>query len=227
MHTYTSRGSLKRALTLTMLLLGAVYLRGDFVQSATIQADSWTALKTDDGILFIWNRPGLGFTLSIRGREIRPMDGGQNIFFMVDGSFLQIQSLPIGDFAPDARKAKLDNKAILIAHRDWESKFIETELLHQKISVQSTSEKLPDGSDVLIWYFDVPEGFRNRDVQKQIYVSVIAKDYLIMLNSVVSQGGSDAVVRSFLLNNLATLKFSGDPIDVKKIQEAIQKGQRP
>lgn len=195
--------------------------------SAATQQDGWTALKTEDGILFIWNRPGLGFTLSVKGNDVRPLEGGPNIFFSVDGLVLQIQSLPISDFAPNARKDKLDNKAILAAHRDWESTFIETELLHKKITVQSSSDKLADGSEVLIWQYELPEGLRNPDAQKQVYTSIVARDFVILLNSVVGQGGSDATVRTFLLSNLATLRFGADPIDVSKVQEAIRKGQRP
>jgi len=191
------------------------------------QEDGWTALKTEDGILFIWNWPNLGFTLSIKGSDIRPMDDKQNIFFVVDGMVLQIQSLPITNFAPDARKNKLDGKAILAAHRDWETRFLENELLHQKIAVQSSLEKLTDGSEVLIWSYELPEGFRNPDAQKQVYATVIARDYLILLNGVVGEGGSEANVRQFLLRNLSTLKFSADRVDVKKVQEAIRKGGRP
>jgi hypothetical protein len=188
-----------------------------------LQEDGWTALKTDDGILFVWNRTGLSFTLSIKGREIRPMDG-ENILFMVDGSVLQIQSLPISDFAPDARAKKLDDKSILSAHRDWESKYLETELLHSKLTVQSTSEKLANGSQVLIWQFDLPERLQTSDAKKQLYVTVVAKDYIILLNGVVTATTSEATVRSFLLDKMSTLKVSPERIDVKKLQEAIRKG---
>jgi hypothetical protein len=206
------------------LTLGAVGLKS---AASPIQEDSWTALKTDDGILFIWNRPGLSFTLSVKGKDIRPLEGGENILFLVDGLVLQIQSLPIRNFVPEARPNKIDNKAILIAHRDWERKFIETELLHKKISVESESEKLSDGSDILIWQYDLPEGYRNPDAQKQVYATVVARDYLILLNSVVGATGSDAVTRRFLLEQLGTLKTSPDPIDVKKVQEAIRKTGKP
>ena|SRR6202140_2962584 len=188
------------------------------------QDDGWTALKTDDGVLFIWNRPGLSFTLSIKGHEIRPMDSGENIFFMVDGLVLQIQSLPISNFAPDAKKNKPDDKSILIAHRNWESKFLEESLLHNKLTIQSANEKLANGTEVLVWQFDLPEGLKNGDAQKQIYVTVVAKDYVILLNGVVNETASEAKVRSFLLDKISTLKISPGRFDVKKLQEAIRKG---
>jgi len=49
------------------------------------QENGWTAIKTDDGVLFIWNREGLHFTLSIKGSDIRPMNDPDHIFFVVDG----------------------------------------------------------------------------------------------------------------------------------------------
>jgi len=189
-----------------------------------VQDDGWTALTTVDGVLFVWNRTDLSFTLSIWGNEIRPMAAGDNIFFTVDGLVLQIQSLPISNFAPDAKKNKLDDKSILIAHRNWESKFLEEEILHSKLTIQSANEKLANGSDALVWQFDVPQGLQNGDARKQIYVTVVAKDYVILLNGVVTDAASEAAVRSFLLSEISTVKISPNRIDVKKLQEAIRKG---
>lgn len=198
------------------------------IHSSTAQAeDGWTALKTDEGVLFLWNRPGLSFTLSIKGKEIRPANAGENIFFMVDDVVLQIQSLPIRNFAPDARKNKLDDKTILMAHRDWEVKFLETELLRQKLTVKSSDQKLSNGTDALIWHYDLPESFRDADAMAQMYVTVVAKDHVILLNGVINSTASEATVRGFLLNVIGTLKVSADRIDVKKLQEAIRKGDKP
>ncbi|HMH42386.1 MAG TPA: hypothetical protein VK557_02795 [Pyrinomonadaceae bacterium] len=200
---------------------------GDRNRLFTTQGDGWTALKTDDGILFIWNRPGFGFTLSIKGKDIRPLNDPNNIFFTVDGLVFQIQSLPISNFAPDARTNKLDDKSILLAHRDWESKFLEDELLHSKLALKSSSEKLASGSDALLWQFDLPEKFKNPDAKTQMYLTIVAKDYVILLNSVVSASGSEAAVHKFLLDVMTSLKFSSEPIDVKKAQETIRKGAKP
>jgi len=189
--------------------------------------DGWTALKTDDGILFVWNRPDLGFTLSIKGNNIRPMDDPNNIFFTVDGLIFQIQSLPISNFAADARKNKLDDKSILMAHQKWESKFIEDELLRSKLTLKSANEKLPNGNDALLWQFDLPDNLKNPDAKTQMYLTVVAKDYLILLNSVVSASASEAAVRKYLIDTMATLKVSSSPIDIKKLQDAIRKGEKP
>ncbi len=192
--------------------------------SLTTQEDEWTALKTGDGILFVWNRTGLHFTLSVKGKDIRPMNDPNNIFFVVDGLILQIQSLPISNFAPDARKNKLDDKAILLAHRDWESGFLETELLHTKIKVKSAGEKLSAGTDALIWQYDLPENLKNPEATGQMYLTRVAQDYIILLNAVTSPAVTESAARKFLLDTITTLKLSPDRIDIKKLQEAIQKG---
>jgi hypothetical protein len=197
----------------------ALSIRAD----STSQEDGWIALKTDAGILFVWNRKDLSFTLLVKGNEIRPMDTSDNIFFSVDGLPFQIQSLPISNFAPDARKNKLDDKAILFAHRDWEAKFIAEELLHHKLTVQTSVVKLTNSSEALIWQFDVPKEVGG-DARKQLYVTVVSKDYVILLNSIVNDTVSEETVRKFLLDTINTLKVSDTRIDVKKLQESIRKG---
>jgi hypothetical protein len=119
------------------------------------QEDGWVAIKTNEGLLFVWNVRELHFTLAIKGKEIKPINDPDHIFFNVDGKVLQIQLASINDFAPDAKEKKLDDKAILAAHRDWEAKFIE-ELLHSKIRVQRFNAKLSNGGEASLWQFDMP-----------------------------------------------------------------------
>ena len=198
-------------------------IRGHVSDCGAQEQDGWTALKTDEGVLFIWNRKDLSFTLSIKGHDIKPMDSRENIFFAVDGLPFQIQSLPIGNFAPEARKNKLDDKAILFAHRDWESNFIADELLHKKLAVQSSSVSLANGSDGLIWQFDMPKEVGG-EAKRQMYLTRVSKDYVILLNSIINDTFPEEFVRKFLLDTINTLRVSDSPIDVRKIQESIRKG---
>lgn len=225
MRVLSSRNLPVILLSAALLFIGATAASAHSRVPQAPQGDGWTALKTADGLLFIWNQPGLSFTISIKGNEIRPLDAGQNIFFEVDGLLLQIQSLPITNFAADARKNHLSDEAILNAHRDWEVGFIENELLHQKISVKSSAEKLPNGTQALAWQYDLPEGLRNPDAHTQMYLVLIAKDYVILLNSVAKSASSEPAVQNFLRTNMSTLKISSERIDVKKEQEKIRKGQ--
>jgi hypothetical protein len=225
MRIFASRNLLVILISAALLFIGLTAANAPAQEPAAQQRDGWSALKTGDGVLFIWNRTGLSFTISIKGNEVRPMDAGENIFFMVDGLVLQIQSLPITDFAADARKNKLSDEAILGAHRDWEVGFIENELLHKKISVKSSAEKLPNGMQALVWQYDLPEGFRNPDAHTQMYVTVVAKDYLILLNSVAKSTSAEPAIQNFLRANMSTLKISAERIDVEKEQEKLRKSQ--
>ena len=183
------------------------------------------AIKTAEGMLFVWNAQRLSFTLSIKGKDIRPLGDSEHIFFNVDGRILQIQLASIRDFAPDAKERKLDNTSILAAHRDWESRFIE-ELLHSKIKVQSFNTKLASGSDASVWQFDMPDGM-NSEIRKQLYLSIVSGDYVLLLNSGATAIISDDAGHKFLQDTIATLKISATPIDVKVLSETIRKGGTP
>jgi len=209
------------AILITALLSCAVMATAGRAQ----QQEERAAVKTTDGLLFIWNRPDMSFSISIKGNEVKPLDAGGNVFLTVDGKVLQIQSLPISNFAPDARKDKLSDDAILAAHRDWEAGFIENELLKKKISVKSSSERLPNGMRALLWQYDFPQGFENSDVKTQMYVTVVAKDYMILLNGVANSTFSEATVQNFLRTTMSTLKISSERIDIEKEQEKIRKSQ--
>jgi hypothetical protein len=189
------------------------------------QEDGWQAIKTEDGVLFVWNVRGLYFTLAIKGQEIKPLEDPEHIFLSVDGRILQIQLAAINDFAPTAKEKKLDDKAILVAHRDWEAKYIE-DVLHSKLTVRTFNAKLSNGSEATMWQFDMPEGM-NTEVQKQLYLTRVAKDYVLMLNSEATATISDADGRKFLLETIATLKLSPTPIDVKQLAESIRNASKP
>jgi len=186
------------------------------------QEDGWVAIKTDEGILFVWNVRELHFTLALKGKEIKPLNDPDHIFFSVDGMVVQIQVASIAEFAPDAKEKKFDDKSILAAHRDWESKFLEG-LLGSKLKLQSFNAKLSNGGEASLWQFDMPEG-KNAEAKKQVYLTVVGKPYVLLLNSVVTAAISDEVTRKFLLDTMATLKISSTPIDVKKLSESIRKG---
>lgn len=189
------------------------------------QEDGWVAIKTDEGVLFVWNVRGLYFTLSLNGKEIKPLNDPEHIFFSVDGMIFQIQLALIHDFAPDAKEKKLDDKSILAAHRDWESKFIEG-LLGNKLKLQSFNAKLSTGGEASLWQFDMPEGM-NAEAKKQIYLTVVSKDYVLLLNSVATATISEENARKFLLDTMSTVKISSTAIDVKKLSESIRKGVSP
>jgi hypothetical protein len=228
-----------QSLTLTRLVLSLILLPGAslFVEPtnawphtpyplATLQQeDGWSAIKTDEGILFVWNQPGLSFSILIKGKEVKPLNDPEHIYFSVDGRILQIQLAGIINFARDAKEKKLDDKAILAAHRDWEAKYVEG-LIHSKLTVRTFNTKLSNGGDAMMWQFDMPKEM-NAEAQKELYLTLVAKDYVLLLNSEATAAFPDADGRKFLLDTIATLKISSTPIDVKKLSESIRAGNKP
>ncbi len=176
-------------------------------------------------MLFVWNVRGLYFSLAVKGREINPLDDPDHIFFNVDGHVLQIQVATIDKFAPNAKEKKLNDRAILAAHREWESKYIEG-LLNSKISVRTFNAKLSNGNDASMWQFDMPEA-RNSEAQKQLYLTLVVKDYVLMLNTTANPANSDGDGRKFLLDTIASLKISPTAIDIKKLSESIRATSKP
>lgn len=183
------------------------------------------AIKTSDGYLFVWNRPDLHFTISIKGTDIQPNYDNENVLFTVDGKLLQIQSLPVRNFLSDADRKGLDDKAILAAHREWEAKYLEG-LLSTKLTVRSASEKLADGREALFWQFAMPEAL-GAEVKTQLYLTLVNKDFLVLLNTGASDSVPESAARKLLLDTLVTLKFSAVPFNLKEMQDSIRKGKGP
>ena len=195
------------------------------VAASLQQEDGWATIKTDDGVLFVWNAHGIYFSLALKGKEIKPLDDPDHIFLSVDGRVLQIQAAGIKNFAPDAKEKNLSDKAILAAHRDWEANYI-GDLIHGKLTVRTFNAKLSNGGDALMWQFDMPEGM-NAGAQKQLYLTLVAKDHVLMLNSEATADISDGDGRKFLLDTIATLKFSPTPIDLKQLADSVRAGNKP
>ena len=131
----------------------------------------------------------------------------------------------INNFAPDANEKKLSDKLILAAHRVWEAACVEG-LLKSKLGVRTFNAKLSDGKEALMWQFDMPEG-RNVEAKKQLYLTVVKNDYVLLLNSVATADIPDSDGRKFLLETVATFKPSATPIDLQKLSESIRKSAAP
>ncbi|HEY0431586.1 MAG TPA: hypothetical protein VGC61_07195 [Pyrinomonadaceae bacterium] len=224
----------KPLLLFATLLLTAGYSSGSLTlghaaeslrSTAPVQIDGWAAIKTDAGLLLVWNGRGLNFTLAIKGTEVKSLNESENPIFDVDGKVLQIQVVEIESFAPGAREKKLDDRAILAAHRDWEAKYLEN-LFKSKLTVQAFNLKLSNGSDASILQFDMPESM-DADAKKQVYLTIVSKDQVLLLNSVATAATSDSEARKFLTDTIATLKLSPTPIDEKKLAESIRQGTAP
>jgi hypothetical protein len=187
--------------------------------------DGWALIKTEDGVLFVWNVKELHFTVAVKGKDIKRVNDPDHIFLAVDGKMLQIQAAEIRDFAPNAKEKKLDDKAVLAAHREWESKYI-GELLKSKLTLHSFSVNMSDLGAASLWEYDMPTGM-NAELKTQVYITVVRGDYVVLLNCEATTTSPEVEVRKFLLDTMATLKTSSESIDVQKLSQTIRAGKKP
>lgn len=187
--------------------------------SAADQGNGIAAIKTEEGFLLVWNQPNDYFTLEIKGKKILPLDSTEDIFFNVDGIVLQVQSVAVDEFLKEAGKVGESPQSILEAHKDWETRFIQ-DSLHRKLKVQSSALGLKDGSEALLWKFDMPKGIKS-DAKRQLYLSVVHSGNVLLLNGVVTGKQKEEAVQQLLVNTVETLQTSAKPFDLLKLQESV------
>ena len=190
---------------LLVILFSTVF---SFECYASHQENGINAIKTADGFVLVWNQPDIHFTLGIKGKDVRPLNSTEHVFFNVDGVVFQVQSVAISEFMKDAQKKKLDDMSILSAHRDWESQFIESTLLGKRLKVQTVPQKLNNAGVALLWKFEMPvmPEVANSTAKEQIYLSVVSGNHVILLNSAVEGVISESTAQKFLLDTRLIIK---------------------
>jgi hypothetical protein len=174
------------------------------------------AIKSASGYLLVWNQPGNYYTLEIMGKNVKQTSQDQ-IYFAVDGKFLQIVTTEYDSFYKKEAGKTADPKAILEAHRDWEISYRENEEgAGKKLAVQSTWHLLDNGRNALLWEFDNPLK-SGQNVKRQIFLSTVKGDRVLLLNGGTTEGTIRGDVVSMLLEIMSSLKTSIDPIDLNNI----------
>jgi hypothetical protein len=133
--------------------------------------DGVAAIKTETGYLIVWNQPEIHFSLGVNGKDVRPMTrpGTGSVAFNVDGVVFQVQTVAISEFLKNAKKQKLSDQAILIAHRDWESQYLE-QTVGTKLNVTTAPQQLSNGNQALIWKYDKPK----TKGSEQMYLTMVS-----------------------------------------------------
>jgi hypothetical protein len=181
------------------------------------------AINTRAGLLLVSNDPDNWYTLEIKGSDVRPTSTKPKVF-NVDGMFLQVVTAKISKFLGEQEKRAADEKTILQAHRDWEAKYAQGNY-QEKLVIESSVRKLDNGKDALLWKYNVPEGTRT-NVKKQIYLTVVKGDYVLMLGGIVTGDIKEQASLKLLLTTISSLKVSDKPIDFDQLRESIREGDR-
>jgi hypothetical protein len=178
-------------------------------------------IRSADGFLIVWNEPGNNFTLEVKGNKLEP--GRETMMFRIDGKFFQVQTAGKKLFLKSPDDTKLDDKAVLAAHRDWERDYI-ADVLKRELKVESEWIKLPGGKDALAWSYDMPKVVDNQTAKKQFYLTVVKRDHVLVLNSALEDERAEKETKQLLLQSLLTLKPSDKPMSLLKASEQIKKG---
>jgi len=179
-------------------------------------------IRTANGYLVVWNEPGNYYTIEIRGRDIKPIPDHQ-LWFTIDGKFFQIVTPSTSEFVKAAAGAKIDDRQVLTAHRDWESDYI-SQTLRAKFKVDSTWQKLANGTDALAWSFDMPKVAEKQTAKRQLYLAVVKGDHVLALNTVVETDGEENALWQLLTDTMNRLKPSDKPLSLEKASEMVKKG---
>jgi hypothetical protein len=206
---------MKYVVTPLLLLISTL----NVLASRQADGDGVAAIKTETGYLIVWNQPEIHFSLGVNGKDVRPMTrpGTGSVAFNVDGVVFQVQTVAISEFLKNAKKQKLSDQAILIAHRDWESQYLE-QTVGTKLNVTTAPQQLSNGSQALIWKYDKPK----TKGSEQMYLTMVSGTNVVILNGVVSERITASVVQQLLLNTISTLRVSSRPIVVIKLRESIR-----
>jgi len=178
-------------------------------------------IKTEKGVLVVWNEPGNFFTIEIKGTKIEAI-ADHDLWFTVDGKFLQIVTVRKTQFMESAQ-VSADNRTVLNQHRDWESKYV-GEVLNAKINVVSSWTKLSSGADALAWSYDMPTVHEKQTAKKQLYLGVVKRDHVFLLNRVIEGNDDEKAVAKYLVDTMSTLRSADKPTSLKAASEQIKKG---
>lgn len=179
------------------------------------------AIATGSGLLIVWNEPQNNFTIGIKGKAVRPVPN-TNLAFLIDGKFIQVVTAFNKDFLTNSQKLqKLDEKALLLAHRDWESKYME-DTVGEKLAIDSEEMLLTNGKPALLWSFATPERDREK-VRRQVFLSVCKGESILVLNGAETPEIDKDTVRRFLLETVLTLKIREKPLSRVEAMELASK----
>ena len=176
-------------------------------------------IKTDKGVLVVWNEPGNYYTLEIPGQQFEPVQN-RPLWFRVDGKFFQITTVEKKRFE---RPGAADDRSVLAAHMAFEAGYI-SGLLKSKIKPNSAAIKLPNGHEALAWGYDMPKISEQQTARRQLYLTVVKRDHVFLVNSAVEGTADENAIAKFLSDALSTLKSTDKPLPLATAAEMVRKG---
>jgi hypothetical protein len=119
----------------------------------------------------------------------------------------------------------MDERAVLTAHMKWEADYIGS-VLGSKVVPTSAWLKLPNGFEAISWSFDMPRVAEKQTAKKQLYVAIVKRDHVLLMNSPVEGDEDEKVISNRLVETMSTLKASEKPLSLEKASEQVRNETR-
>ena len=168
-----------------MRALGALL----FLASATPILAQYEMRKSSDGVLIVSNVFGRTYTLDVPGRTIVPYGKNEadHPYLNIDGTFLQILSVPLVQFDADASAG---DEAVLRQQMKYEANNYDVPLA----SIDSHTREV-GGRTALIWSFLPTSG---PHPVRQIFHTFRAGGYVVVIGSSIDREQDKSSVESLL-----------------------------
>jgi TPR repeat protein len=161
----------------------------------------------------VWNQHGEHFTLEIPGKSFRLLSADGRYLLAADSFVVQVGSVAVAEF--QQRAGGKSAAQILAAHRDWEAKFLGGG------KPQSAEIDLGIAGKGLLWGFDTKAASTANDgrtvdpTTKQLYLTWLNGDRVVVLNGVVNSHTPEAQVRALLEQVAKSFHAGREPIDIE------------
>ncbi|HXO20919.1 MAG TPA: hypothetical protein VOA87_13465 [Thermoanaerobaculia bacterium] len=176
-------------------------------------------VRTPTGYVVVWDESKSHFTVDLQGQHIRPSDIGGYAFFL-DENVYQFLSVDPASFAA----GEVSAHAILDRYMQYEVGHWHETIGMELPSVVHAREDSPERSFIL-WEIQWTEQARQKakaKATKQLFLSAIAGDRVVVVSRTVVEGEDAAAALSDFSAVARSLVIKDAPIDVKAIQDKIR-----
>lgn len=189
------------------LILVTIYNLAAFAQT-TPQV---YAVKSDNGIIVVYNNKANTFAFEIVGKDIKPQNFNSEIMlFLVDGKVFQANFPKLKNVL--GSKIIKDEKEILKAHQKWEIDFQSDQVFKQKLTAENEDTiflNLEKGKSkqTFFWTYKRPAGNTTNQFVGDAFQSTLIGDRIMVVGSPLTPNQDLRERRQFFNGTLSSLVF--------------------
>ena len=202
----------------TILILCASL--SSYAQEAQKEIPYLMGVKTSEGLLVVVNGSSGHYTFLLTGNEIEHPKPEEDVF-IVDNEVVVFHALSVASLKEEYQTKDSSEISLLQMHASGELEYFE-KLLSHKLTARYTPFHLLCGAPALYWHFAAPEDMAAKGIKKQLYVSAIFDDLLLLMNTVQSGAQEEEELRQFLVSILNTVRTSARTINPYAIADSVK-----